>query len=65
MQGRGGTPARYGFPVAEVTDRLDALRISVHRTDQLGAVIAEFAGDGLRVRAYEPPSIWTQWTGLP
>jgi beta-lactamase superfamily II metal-dependent hydrolase len=48
-----------------VKDRLDALGIPAYRTDQLGAVIAEFAGDGLRVRAYEPPSLWTQWTGLP
>ncbi len=59
-----GTPNRYGFPAAEVLDRLRAAGVAAYRTDECGAVIAEFTRDGLRVRAYEPPSLWTQWTGL-
>ena len=49
-----GTPNRYGFPKADVLQRLEEANVSIWRTDEAGAVTVTFAEEGYTIKGYAP-----------
>lgn len=60
-----GTPNAYGFPAPDVLSRLENASVPVYRTDQSGAITVTLAPGSASVQAYAPPTLRTQWLGIP
>ena len=49
-----GTPNRYGFPKADVLQRLEEANVNIWRTDEAGAVTVVFTEEGYEIKGYAP-----------